>query len=207
VAKLTVDDLSLEVAYKEYTGWVYYDIWFRWRGELMINDAILKRSHGSWAERSYGAIKACEHRECGFLPLLRGVLEKNEADYWEPLDPDIVVALYPDGGFPFLPPKWRTVWEKPEVKAAREAREKEREEKGPLPDDLIELMVFVDTYNFEDGSAYCGDGICLRLTPTRAELTEFYGALRNEYLVFREKYGIEAANRRDLGPDYEEPYF
>ncbi|MDO5646599.1 hypothetical protein [Paracoccus sp. (in: a-proteobacteria)] len=44
MAILIDDDLSLEIKYRELEDdWVYYDIWLRWRGEPVINDAILKR--------------------------------------------------------------------------------------------------------------------------------------------------------------------
>lgn len=45
-------DLSLEIRYREFEyGSVSYDIWLRWRGELVINDAILKRVNDHWAKR------------------------------------------------------------------------------------------------------------------------------------------------------------
>lgn len=123
MATLYDGDLSLEIHYREFQyGVVYYDIWLRWQGEPVINDAILKRENEHWAKREMGAIKADEHEECGILPLLRHVLEKNQADYWEATDPDILLALYPDGAFPFLPSKWRFAYEAPEANATREAR-------------------------------------------------------------------------------------
>lgn len=201
-------DLSLEIRYREFEhGWVYYDIWLRWRGEPVLNDAVLKRVNEHWAKRGIGAIKACEHRECGILPLLRRVLEENRADYWEATDPDILLALYPDDMFPFLPSKWRLVYEGPEAKAKREAREQERAERGPLPDDFLEMLLFVDVYNFEGADAYSGSGLCFRLGPKRVELQTFYEDLRREYLAFREEWRVHEKNEAEWGPGYEAPPF
>lgn len=208
MAILRDGDLSLEIHYREFEfGSVFYDIWLRWRGKPVINDVILKRVNEHWAKRGTGAVKADENDECGVLPLLRKVLESNEADYWESTDPDILLALYPDGVFPFLPSKWRLAYERPDVKEARESREQEREARGPLPDDYIELMLFVDTYNFEGSTAYSGSGICFRLVPTRADLEHFYETLKREYLEFREKWNVQEQNEAQWGSDYEPPLF
>lgn len=208
MAILKDDDLSLEIQYREFEfGWVYYDIWPRWRGEPIINDAILKRKNEHWAKRGVGGFNACEIRECGILPLLRRVLETNEADYWEAMDPDILLALYPDEVFPFLPSKWTLVHEAPEVRARREAREQERSEHGPLPDDCLEVLLFVDVYNFEGASVYYGSGLCLRLRPKRAELQTFYEDLKHEYLAFRDKWKVQEENEAGWGPGYEPPRF
>ncbi len=208
MAMLSIDELSLEIGYRDFEdGWVYYDIWLRWRGAPVINDAILKRWNEHWAKRGVGAINACEHRECGILPLLRKTLETNESDYWEATDPDILLAIYADGGFPFLPSKWTVIYEMSEFKAKREEREARRAEYGPLPDDYMEVILFVDVYNFEGASAYYGNGICFRLSPTRSQLTKFYEELRREYLAFKDRHAVDAFNREDYGPDYREPWF
>lgn len=50
-------NLSLDIHYREFEFQsVYYDIWLRWRGEPVINDAILKRVNEHWAKRGTGAV-------------------------------------------------------------------------------------------------------------------------------------------------------
>ena len=203
MATLHEGDFSLEIRHREFEhGWVYYDIWPKWGGEPILNDAILKRHNTPWAKRGVGAIKACEYRECEVLPLLRRVLETNQPDYWTATDPDITLALYPDRGFPFLPPKSRVVYEAPHIIAEREARDRKRLETGPLPDDLIEMMLFVDVYNFSGAGAYHGSGTCFRFTPLRLELQKFYDDLRAEYVLFREAWNVQALNEEEYGEDY-----
>jgi hypothetical protein len=203
-----IDNLSLEIAYRDFEyGWVYYDIWLRWCGEPVINDAILKRHNEHWAKRGAGAIVASEHRECGILPLLKHVLATNESDYWEGTDPDVLLAIYPDRRFPFLPSKWTLLYEKQAAQAARDAEQKKRAEFGPLSTDLVEIMLFVDVYNFDNAGAYYGDGLCFRISPTRAQLEEFYRRMRAEYLSFKEHHGVDAFNREDYGSDYRESPF
>lgn len=207
MAVLSFENLSLEIAYREFVGgWVNYDIWLRWRGEPVINDAILKRHGEFWEKRGVGAISACADGECGVLPLLRRVIETQKSDYWEPIDPDILLAVYVDGSFPFLPSKWVLINESPQQKAEQEERDAAREKTGLLPDDWVEIILFADLYNFSGADAYDGDGICFRLTPTYATLQDFYRELRAEYVAFRELHDIEGFNRNVEGPGYE-PWF
>jgi len=178
MAILTVDNLSLEIAYtgveREVVG---YDIWLRCGGEPVIRNAILKRRT---AGKRRGVIGACEYGGCSLLPFLRRVLDTDKPDSWEPLDPDVELELYPYRGLSHLPRKYPILWESPESKAEREAEERERT-KGPLPDDRIDVILRVDTYNFKGANAYSGDGVALRLSTTRADLERFYEELRDEY--------------------------
>ena len=207
MAVLSVGDLSLEIAYRDFEGgWVNYDIWLRWQGEPVINDAILKRQGEYWGKRGIGAISASADGECGVLPLLRRVIETQKSDYWEPIDPDILLAVYVDGSFPFLPSKWVLIEESPQQKAEREERTLAREKSGPLLDDLVEIILFADIYNFSGAEAYAGDGFCFRLTPTYAALQNFYGDLRGEYVAFRERHDVQGFNRDVEGAGYE-PWF
>jgi hypothetical protein len=208
MAVLSVGDLSLEIAYRDFRhGWVHYDIWFRWRGEPVINDVVLRRGVG-WSERAPGVVWAHEHLCCYLLPTLREVLERNVPGYWEPMDPDVLLAVYPGEGFPFVPVDWRLVDFDPEAREARQARKAEREALGPLPGDFIDLLLFVDTYNFSPPrKGYSGNGICLKMVPTRQQLREFYEELRREYVVFRDCHDIENVNRKELGDQYREEWF
>jgi len=68
MAVLEQGDLSLRVAYRGFQdGWIVYDITPRWRGQPILNDAILKRHNDYWGRRGVGAIRANEHRSCGFF--------------------------------------------------------------------------------------------------------------------------------------------
>jgi hypothetical protein len=205
MATLLVDDLGLEIRYRNFEyGWVVYDILPLWRGKPILNDAILKRHNDYWGGRAYGGVHANEHRGCAVLPLLRRVLETNKADYCETLDPDILLAIYPNRYFPFLPSTMKLLWEAPHLTEARAKREAERDPLGRLPEDVIEVILSVDTYNFSDCDAYSGQGVCFRLAPRRHALEEFYQQLRAEYVIFKEKHGVDKFNSTELGSDYEE---
>src|SRR5581483_9175375 len=137
MAVLCVHDLSLEIKYRDFEyGWVVYDILPLWRGEPILNDAILKRHNDYWGKRAHGGVHANEHRGCCILPLLRRVIETNQADYCETLDPDILLAIYPRDRFPFLPLETRLIWEAPHLTEERAQREAKRDALGRLPDDL-----------------------------------------------------------------------
>jgi hypothetical protein len=191
MAILTTDNLSLEIRYngveREVVG---YDIWLRWRSEPVINNAILKRRTRG---QRRGVVTVCEYGECSLLPFLRRVLDTDKPDSWEPLDPDVELELYPERGLSHLPRKFPIVWESPESNAEREAEEKRRAEAGQLPDDRITVILLVDTYNFEDGGPYSGDGVAVRLSTTRADLERFYEELRSEYIANRAQCGLDVA--------------
>lgn len=188
--------LSLEIRYlkSEYAN-IQYDICLRWRDKPVLNDAVLRRENDYWAIRGIGSVLAEEDYRCGLLTLLQVVIENNEADFWGPTEPDILLALYPHrlypgGTFPFLPSGQILLREEEGAQEVREAREKERETFEPLPDDYIDLILFVDTKIFEYAVGYSGTGICFRLGPTRAELQEFYETLKKEFLEYCEEWGI-----------------
>jgi hypothetical protein len=107
--------------------------------------------------------------------------ENGEADYWEPIEPDIIVALYPDDYFPFLKSHLTLVRENDEFKQKREARKKLKEEKGKLPDDLFTIIAFVDAYNFKDAGAYYGQGFSIHMIVERQEIEAFADQLEAEY--------------------------
>lgn len=192
MATLASDDLSLEIRYRDFQhGWIQYEIFFRWQGEIVLNDAILKRQGEYWGARGRGGVLANEDEECCILPTLEKVLETNKPDYCETIEPDIVLAIYPEQYFPFLPSKLELVRESEEFKKAREERARLKDEQGVLPDDLIDLMLLVDTYNFKECRAYSGDGICLKMTVRRDQLEEFYLSLKAEYKEFRQRFRLD----------------
>jgi hypothetical protein len=208
MAVLEQGDLSLEVAYRDFEGgWIVYDITPRWRRQPILNDAILKRHNDYWGGRGVGAIRANEHRSCGFLDILTKVLKTKKSDYWQATDPDILLSIHIGDPFPFLEEKWRLVWEKPELAFSRRAREAARKEQGVLPDDTVEFLLFVDSYNFAGEAVYQGDGLCFRLRPSWSELGAFRESLKGEYLDFAARHGIDEFNLENFGSDWVPPQY
>lgn len=101
----------------------------------------------------------------------------------------------------------RPPWEAPHLVEARAQRQAKRDSLGRLPDDLIELMLFVDTYNFAESGAYSGQGLCFRMSPRRDTLELFYQQLRAEYVSFKGLYGVDSYNKEELAPDHHEEWF
>ena len=193
---------TLEICFKDFEdGWVSYEINFLWRGDPILNEAILGRKQ---LRETYspGAIFANDYRESDLLPILKKVIETNQPDYWEPIEPDVILAIYPEMRFPFLPGKYRVIRESDEYRRKREEREKLKAEKGILPDDWITLICFVDAYAFKNGG-YCGDGVSLHLDIRRQELERFYEDLKTEYLDFKMRFGVDQFNREEVGDDWE----
>lgn len=119
MAKLESADLSFDFRYTGFKGgWVQYQFLFLWRGEPIVKDGVLKRCNDYWNDRPESEFLANEDEKDSFLPFLNKVLETDTADYWEPIEPDIIIAIYPDEYFPFLKSHWVLIRE------SEQAREK-----------------------------------------------------------------------------------
>jgi hypothetical protein len=154
--------------------------------------AHLKRVNEHWSKRSYGAYKANEYRVDTLIPVIRNVLESNEPDYWQPLEPDIVLAIYPEIYFPFLPPKWELVSESEKISRMRETHQLVKDLAGQLPDDPFTVITLIDAYNFGDTSGYSGVGPALILHASRWQVKNFCDQLQGEYELFCAEYGTPA---------------
>lgn len=200
MAKLTCHELTLEVRYRELDPylWVQYDLLFLWKGEPMVEDALLKRSPAGWAGRGKGVLQANEFDGDSLLPALKEVIETNVAGRWEPTEPDVLFAFYPDQVFPFLPSKGRTGWEAPHIKKQRLARERAKKAAGGrLPDDPFTIIAFADAYQWKESDAYAGNGLALVMTARRKDVERFYRQLAREYQAFvrRERLHERLAER------------
>lgn len=187
MAILQTDSLSFEFVFKNVDAnlWIQYEFYFRWDTHAVFRDDLLKRTPIGWAGRSEGALKANEYQEDSFLPILEKARDASEPLYWEPSEPDIKIAFYPEQFFPFIPNQSTEVFVSDYVKRQREERQQRKaRHHGRLPDDLITMIVFVDAYNFKDCGMYCEAGFGLFLRPTRAQLAHFYTELKSEYDAF-----------------------
>lgn len=193
MAILKSDDLSFDFRYTEFdsAGWVKYQFYFRWRGDVIVNQDVLKKTNEYWANRREGAFLANEYETDGLIPLIKKVLQNDNADYWEALEPDIIVAIYPEQFFPFLSSHWKLIRESEEYKAKCAEREKLKQEKGQLPDDTYTFIAFVDAYNFENADCYYGQGLSLQLIVKRQELEKFVHDLELEFLEFKKQFKVD----------------
>ena len=112
------------------------------------------------------------------IETIREILQTNEPEYWEPLEPDAIIAIYPDRFFPFM--KSHIIEEWIGEKEHEENKKKERK-KGKEPDDLFMVITFIDSYTFKNNMAYSGEGISLHLIVTREDLEKFADDLEREY--------------------------
>lgn len=192
MATLKSGELSFDFRYSGFEyGWVQYQFYFLWKGKPLIRDDALKRWSEYWNGRAEGAFLANEHESDYFLPFLQKILASDQADYWEPIEPDIIVGIYPDDFFPFLKSHMTLVWESEESRQSRKAREELRQERGKLPDDLFTLIVFVDAYNLEGADAYYRQGLSLHMVVTRDELQAFANELEKEYTEFKLRFKVD----------------
>lgn len=190
MAILNVEGLSLEIIYAAFDdGDLHYAISLQWNGQPILNPDLLKQEAFEPGHPP-GWVSAVDGPICKLLPLLRRALEENKADYWENTDMSVILAVYPDDLFPFLPSHLIRIPRDNEDQKAREQTPPEPEQ------DFFELLVFVDAFNLK-GMAYpSGIGAGIRLSPTRADLRAFYETLRSEFAIFYEK------NKRSTLPLY-----
>ena len=192
MAKLSAESLTLEINFTGFVaGDVQYEIGFLFEGESMINDALLKRWSDYWSSRRAGFFLARDYEKDYLIKTIEKVLETNEPEYWEPVDPDVIIAIYPDMHFPFLKLHREVIWMSLKMKEQVERREREKREMGKLPDDWITLICFIDAYNFRNTKAYYGSGIALHLTVERKDLEVFCLELKKEYAHFKEVFKPE----------------
>lgn len=193
MAILTHNDLSFEFCFKELDDclWIQYEIYFKWKGEPVFRDELLKTRKGSWEKRSHGALKANDCEEDYFLAVLNKVLEDNVRAHWVPTDPAVVVGFYPDEPYPFYPSPPKLLYAADHViEEALERDELKAESGGKLPDDIISMVVFIDVHNWNGAIGYHDQGFCLCMLPHRWELEKFYTDLCEEWEQFkiRERY-------------------
>ena len=176
MAKLQSDDLTLEIKFIDFKEeWVEYEIKFYWKDDIIVNDNILKKNGEWWGKRSYGVFLANDYQKDHLIKTIKNVLKTCESDYWEPLEPDAIIAIYPGKFFPFLKYHWTLIEEK------KEEIEQEKRDKGKQKDDLFTIITFIDSYNFKNSGAYSGEGISFHLTVERKDLEKFVTELEIEY--------------------------
>ena len=181
MAKLQSDNLTLEIKFYRFESeWIGYKIKFYWKEDLIVNDNILKRTGEWWYKRDYGTFLANDYEGDHLIETIKKVLQTNETEYWEPIEPDVKIGIYPDIFFPFLKSQWVLVEEDGEKYMQKEKNENSKS-LDKSPEDLFTIITLIDTYNFKDSGAYSGEGISLHLIVTRKDLEKFVTDLETEY--------------------------
>jgi len=179
MAKLQSGGLTLDIKFMGFKDeWIEYEIKFYWKDDIIINDDLLKREGGYWGKRSTGAFLANDYQKDFLIETIRDILRTNEPEYWEPLEPDAIIAIYPGTFFPFLKSHIIEEWigEK-----EHEENQKKKSKKGNQSDDIFTIITFIDSYTFKENMAYSGEGISLHLIVTRENLEKFVDELEIEY--------------------------
>ena len=179
MTKLQSDGLTLDIKFMGFKDeWIEYEIKFYWKDEIIINDDLLKREGEYWGKRSTGAFLANDYQKDFLIGTIREILKTNEPEYWEPLEPDAIIAIYPGMLFPFL--KSHLIEEETGEKE-HEENKKKKPKKGKQPDDIFTIITFIDSYSFKNNRPYSGEGISLHLIVTRENLEKFANELEIEY--------------------------
>ncbi len=105
MARLTVENLALEITYRDagtddlnhHTA--RYEIRFLSNGEPIVRDAVLKRQGSWWSSATPGAFLASDFDADRLLAVLEEALATGEPRYHEPVDPALGLAIYPDQPF------------------------------------------------------------------------------------------------------------
>lgn len=174
MAKLKSDNLTLEIKFNKFeTDWIAYEIIFLWKDETIINDSIIKKRKN---HKNYGTFYANDYEDDSLIEMIKKVIESNKPDYWEPMEPDAKIAIYPERYFPFLMDHWIPVEDSNE-KIIRTIDEKPNNNKY----ELFTVITFIDRYNFKECNSYSSEGISLHLIVTRKDLETLVSDLEIEY--------------------------
>jgi hypothetical protein len=88
------DGLTLDIKFMGFKDeWIEYEIKFYWKDEIIINDSLLKREGEYWGKRSTGAFLANDYQKDFLTETIRDILQTNEPEYWEPLEPDDIFTI------------------------------------------------------------------------------------------------------------------
>lgn len=175
MAKLQSDNLTLEVKFNSFENqWINYDIRFYWKDDIIVNDNILKREGKWWSKRNYGTFIANDYEKDHLIDTIKKILKTNKAEYWETLEPDVTIAIYPEKFFPFLESHWTLIDNDKEEQIENEIQER-------FEDDLFTIIFFIDSYGFKDSESYSGEGISLHMVVRREDLEKFVSDLEIEY--------------------------
>jgi hypothetical protein len=190
MAILSTDDFSFEFRYRDYAdSWLYYEICFQLRGEPILNDSVIKRTGLYWQDRRDGTIIVKEWKQDGLIPVLKKALNGREACCWKPSELNLILGMYPDCFFPDFYNKARVTYLDPKMQAEYDAQEKEKIEKGILPDYIL-FMLMIDTHAFSGGETFSGQGLSLSVICHRNELEPFLKSLESEYQEFCARFNI-----------------
>lgn len=207
MAKLESEKLTFEiettniVKLKERWNEIFYAFYLKWNNEKIFNPLILKKKRNPKLDPKYfDAILGWDDFEEDEHPKLNSKIEKaikeDEPSIWKPLDPDIVIGIYPNMYFPFLKSdferrnRYKDILESKNILIRYEEDRKKLENKkaiveehgGILPDDPFTIVVATNTYNFEGETLYSGDTISLNICVSRSEMQKFLNDLELDYI-------------------------
>ena len=179
MAKLQSDGLTLDIKFMGFKDeWIEYEINFYWKNEIIINDSLLKKEGEYWGKRSTGAFMANDYQKDFLIETIRDILQTNEPEYWEPLEPNATIAIYPGKFFPFMKSH---IFEEWVGEKENEENETKEQKKGNQSEDIFTIITLIDSYTFKNNMAYSGEGISLHLIVTRNDLEKFADQLEKEY--------------------------
>jgi hypothetical protein len=157
MARVSNEKMALEITFSGYEAdWINYEIKFLWDGIPIINDAVLKRDTEYWNQRSKGAFIAND--DDSLIPFIKRILRTDMPDYWQPIEPDITIEIYPAdlGLYPPLASHIRMVSIKDNPPNEIEKRQALKRKLGQLDDDLFIFVARIDAYNFRLIVKECG---------------------------------------------------
>lgn len=192
MAILSSGNLSLEIRMtgRDMEDWIRYEIFFRYKGQSILDDRMLKYRDFShhWNSRPFGGVIGEDCDEDELITTMQKALDSGEPQYFEALDPGFLVAVYPNQVFPFIPSNRERVYQTDDLEQQEMDEELIRElAGGNLPGDPVTVIVRIDSFHFGDEIAYSMDGPAMILTTTRYEVQQFIDNLRKEYAAIKQK--------------------
>lgn len=158
-----------------------YEFHFSEEYEEIFNKKIKRRS---WRDiPNKDVLITHDLGEDRLLPAFKDALTKNEPSYWEPWEPDVRVAFYPDMVFPFFESGPEILWQSESRKKKIEEWETRKQQNNILDDDPFTIIILIDSINLFSGP-YSDNGIAFIYAETRKVMMDFYNKLEKEFREF-----------------------
>lgn len=157
--------------------WYYYRITLHWKGKPVINpDVRFPYSDGS-PQDTFGFY---HHEGDGLRNIFDYALSTGHSCAWDCVEPDISMAIYPGGCWPYsLDLKGNSL--RAPIGANTSKRQSQKLAKLRDPEEIWTFMFFVDTQRLIEGDFISGDGIIMSLSTTRKEVERFRAELEIEH--------------------------
>lgn len=188
------NNLSVEIRYHDFPGeeydWIQYLLFFRHNGKPIVRESDLKQD-AKWHENRPPDALWIEDDGADFiLPMVRMALNTNVPVYFEMLEEDLTLSIFPSRYHPRLHISSKNYCCSRE-EALQQTAEIQANYDRYSPAHYDFIFEF-HTRIFSDDSPFASNGLLFRITAKRQEVERFNEELTDEYHAFNRNYNLDS---------------